>query len=258
MKIAVITVAGISSRFNENQDRKVLKAIYFQQDPHKTLLFRQCQQCSDMDKIIIVGGYQYDELLKYVATEIPKPLKDKILLVCNQRYNDLSSGYSLYIGLQETFRICATKDIEIIFLEGDLALDDISLHHVMDAKADVLTYNREVIDSRKSVIFYEDENGMYQYVFNREHGLLQIDKPFIRMWNSGQVWKFTDMDKLELAVKNFLSYAVGGTNLEIIQRYFDQLENRSILVMPFQYWYNCNTREDWNYLNEHRFLEVLA
>ena len=253
MKIAVITVAGISSRFNENKDKKILKAIYFQQDPHKTLLFRQCQQCSNMDRIIVVGGYQYDELSNYILAEMPESLRDKILLVRNQRYNDLSSGYSLYIGLQEAFHICEAKDDEIVFLEGDLALDDMSLSSVIDVKADVLTYNREVIDSRKSVIFYEDENGRYQYLFNREHGMLQIDKPFIRMWNSGQVWKFTDVEKLELAAKEYFSHAISGTNLEIIQRYFNQLENRSIQVMPFLYWYNCNTREDWNYLNEHHF-----
>ena len=66
MRIAIITVAGISNRFNHGVKDKVLKAIYYEGDPRRTLLFRQCRQCRDMDRIILVGGYQYEALSSYV------------------------------------------------------------------------------------------------------------------------------------------------------------------------------------------------
>ena len=48
MKVALITVAGISSRFNEGipEERKVLKAIYSERDGAPTLLSHLVGQCA--------------------------------------------------------------------------------------------------------------------------------------------------------------------------------------------------------------------
>ena len=60
MKAAIITVAGISSRFNEGvtEDRKELKAIYSENGSQNTLLYHLLLKCSYADKIILVGGYK--------------------------------------------------------------------------------------------------------------------------------------------------------------------------------------------------------
>ena len=67
MKAAIITVAGISSRFNEGvpEDKKELKAIYTEGNEKDTLLYHLLLKCSFADKIIIVGGYKFEDLNKY-------------------------------------------------------------------------------------------------------------------------------------------------------------------------------------------------
>ena len=39
MKIAIVAVAGVSSRFNQNEKDAVLKGIYTTMDDRKTLLY---------------------------------------------------------------------------------------------------------------------------------------------------------------------------------------------------------------------------
>ena len=249
--IAIITAAGISSRFNFQQSNKILKAVYYEGDRKNTLLYRLCQQCRQCDKIIAVGGYQFDRLQSYIDEVLPAELRKKIVVIFNPHYEDYSSGYSLYLGLNAAFRYEASP---IVFLEGDLVVDDESLSEVFDADGDVLTFNRETIDSQKSVVFYEDARGDFRYAFNSSHGFLSINEPFRRIWNSGQVWKFADVAQLEYACGEFFDECVVGTNLEIVQRYFDHTTifnhehrggGRKRNLIAFRHWFNCNTRADY-------------
>ena len=248
MKIAVITVAGTSSRFNVNEEKKSLKAIYHKDNPLQTLLFRQCHQCQNMDKIIIVGGYMYNRLSEYINNILPKVIREKIILLYNERYSDYTSGYSLYLGLQAIFSLEQNENMEILFMEGDLAVDNKSLSAVIAGENDVITYNREVIDSRKSVVVYESVNGSYHYAFNDTHGFLKIDDSFVRVWNSGQIWKFTNLNYLKTASELYAEEAISGTNLEIIQRYFDMVSPNDVCVLPIDFWVNCNTRKEWSFV----------
>ena len=224
LSIAVITSAGVSSRFNYQQSQQCLKAIYSEGDRRNTLLYRQCRQCCQCDRIIVVGGWQFDALKNYIDEVLPDEIRKKIIAVFNPHYADYASGYSLYLGLQAAFELGTVR--EIIFIEGDLVVDTKSLTEVFAAQGDVLTFNREVIDSQKAVVFYEDALGKYCYAFNSSHGLLSIDEPFRRIWNSGQIWKFVSISKLERVCDDFFYECVIGTNLEIIQRYFDQVAPR--------------------------------
>lgn len=47
MKVAIITAAGISSRFNDgiSENKKVLKAIYTKDDGRNTLLYHLLLKC---------------------------------------------------------------------------------------------------------------------------------------------------------------------------------------------------------------------
>lgn len=243
MKYAVITVAGQSTRFNEGERDKRLKAIYFEDEPKDTLLWRLVQKTEHWaDCIILVGGYQYEALTDYAGRYLPGQ-KEKIRFVRNVEYGTLQSGYSLYLGLQEAFR---GKDAsEILFLEGDLGVDAPSLQRVMDAGHSVLTVNREPIHADRAVVLYQDGNGRYHYVFNAEHGLLRIDEPFSAVFHSGQVWKFDDVKLLEECCGAFADTDRSGTNLEIIQSYLDGLGGRKVEMIIFERWLNCNTRADY-------------
>ncbi|SFU87123.1 DUF6564 domain-containing protein [Butyrivibrio sp. INlla21] len=241
MKIAIITNAGISSRFNEGvpESDKKLKAIFYEKDSKSTLLYHQLLKCSYADKIILVSGYKADSLGEYVKT-LEDELKDKITIVFNDHFSDLASGYSLYLGLEEAFKY---EPSEILFVEGDLDIDDSSFAQVIASSKSVLTYTYEPIYANKAVVLYKDGDDKYRYAFNSSHGMLTIDSPFSCILNSGQTWKFTEIDKLIPANKKFFDEAKGDTNLKIIQNYLDF--GVDIELIPLKRWTNCNTRDDY-------------
>ena len=241
MKVAIITVAGISSRFNEGipEEKRELKAIYTESGPEDTLLCHLIKKCIFADKIIIVGGYRFESLKAY-CDALDSMLKDKLVLVYNDRYMDLGSGYSFYLGLEEAL---GYSPEEILFVEGDLDVDKESLNDVINAKNSVLTYNYEPIYANKAVVLYRNAEGQFKYAFNSNHGELLIEEPFSCILNSGQVWKFTDAVSLKNANKKFYEEAVDGTNLVIIQNYLNA--GVKIDLMPIKRWTNCNTRDDF-------------
>lgn len=246
MKIAIITVAGISSRFNEGlkEEDKQLKAIYFEGKRKDTLLMHLILHCSFADKIIVVGGYQYDRLKTYMDREFSDELKHKTVLVYNPHYRDLASGYSLYLGLEEAFK--ENGLMEILFVEGDLSIDPYSFKRVAESKNTVFTYNYEPIYAEKSVVLYKNSTGKYKYAFNSSHGLLAIDEPFSCIFNSGQMWKFMDVNALKEASRVFYNTERDGTNLKIIQEYINRIPEENIELYGLKKWVNCNTRKDFH------------
>lgn len=253
MKVSIITVAGVSSRFNKDipEENKMLKCLYCEGNPQNTLIYQMLKKLESYDKIIVVGGYKYSDLEEYLEMEIPDDLKEKILLVYNDHFSDLSSGYSLYLGVKEA--LDNFSDIEeILFVEGDLDIDDESFAKVIDADKNVLTYNHEPIYSNKAVVLYQNENDEYHYLFNSDHGNLTIDEEFKAIFNSGQTWKFTDMELLKIANDNFYENIIEDTNLGIIQKYFDLIENADdIEIIGLNHWVNCNTRKDYQFIKDY-------
>ena len=87
MKTAVITAAGISNRFNEGvpESEKQLKVIYG--GGEQTLLYHLVQKCMFADRIIVVGGYRFDDLKEYLSGLRPE-IRDKTVLVYNEHYQN--------------------------------------------------------------------------------------------------------------------------------------------------------------------------
>lgn len=245
MKAAVITIAGISSRFNAgiSEDKKQHKIIYYEKKSKDSLLYHLLEKCMYADKIILVGGNKYEDVKLYCA-ELPQEMKDRIILVYNEHYADLASGYSLYVGLRELFS--TYEDIEeVLFVEGDLDIDKESFECVVASDSDVLTYSYEPIYANKSVVLYRDGDGRYKYTFNSRHGLLKIDEAFSVIFNSGQIWKFKDAEKLKSANEKFYEIEKEGTNLRIIQNYIDSKNSDDFELIGLKRWTNCNTRADY-------------
>ncbi len=251
MKIAIITVAGISSRFNRGipEEEKILKCIYWEDDPKNTLIYQLLNKVSAYDKIIVVGGFKFDNLAAYMSENVSAELKEKISLCNNDHYDDLSSGYSLYLGVKEALSYDNVD--EILFVEGDLDIDDESFSNVVKSQKNVITYNKEPIYSNKAVVLYQNENDDYKYLFNSDHGLLAIEEPFKAIFNSGQTWKFRDDEILERANTYFKNNIIEDTNLGIIQKYFDLVDNDEIEVIELNRWVNCNTRDDYKIIKEY-------
>ncbi len=241
-KTIIITVAGVSSRFNSGFKDSHLKAIYFEEKTTETLLFKILEKCKDADSIIVVGGYKYDELKNYIEKNLDESLKQKIILVYNEFFQKYTSGYSLSVGLQRAFE---KNPAEIIFIEGDLDIDKNSFVEVLAAEKDVLTYTSLPIDSKKSVVVYRNAANKYRYAFNSSHGLLEINEPFYNIYNSGQCWKFKNIELLKTANEKFCAVDITDTNLGIIQRYFENLSADEVNLIHLKRWLNCNTRQDY-------------
>lgn len=241
MKVAIITIAGISSRFNEGiaEDRKVLKCLYTESDKKNTLLYRLMKKCSYADHIILVGGYKYEDLCAFYRDNLMREFPDTGL-VENVHYSDLGSGYSLYLGIKAAEKY---NPNESLFVEGDLDIDEDSFNCVINSPHSVLTYTSETIYANKSVVLYQNGESKFKYAFNSSHGMLQIDEPFSCILNSGQIWKFRNIKALNNANENFFQNEKEGTNLGIIQRYIDA--ESDIELIPIKRWTNCNTREDY-------------
>lgn len=247
MQAAIITMAGISSRFNLGipEPEQRLKAIYYERDPKETLLLHMLKKCSFADEIVVVGGYKYEDLLGYIQEHVPEEIKAKVITVYNEHYYDLPTGYSLYCGLKEVFDRNSAAE-SIVFAEGDLDVDDAAFNAIIRSAKSVLTYNHEIIKSDKAVVLYKNEKGEYKYAFNSSHGMLRITEAFESIYNSGQVWKFSDIEKLKEATGRYYSNDIqNGTNLKIIEYYVDRMNEEDVELVGFDEWTNCNTRDDY-------------
>lgn len=232
----IITVAGTSTRFNQSAGGEWLKCLYHEGDKTTCLLYQIISRAMEYDQIIVVGGYKYVDLELYI-----KLLNDKrITLVYNEHFVDFGSGYSFYLGLK-----AVSADVEeILFVEGDLYYDTESFKQMQNADGSVLCVNHELIMSNKAVVLYFDTNHRPHYIYDTSHKALQIDEPFEAIYNSGQMWKFSDAELMRDVVKSLSDNEQQGTNLVIIQNYLDRYTG-NLAIVPIEIWYNCNTITDY-------------
>lgn len=245
-KAVIITVAGTSTRFRKSIGKDCLKCIYTEGSEKDTLLYRLVELCRDFDKIVIVGGYKFEDLSDFVTTSLAD-LASKISLVRNEHYEDFGSGYSLLVGINE---LKNTEVDEIIFAEGDLFFDSVSFAKISDTSLSVITTNNDPIEAKKAVAVYVNTDGKAKYIYDTKHSTLEIKEPFLGIYNSGQVWKFNEPEKLFSAAETINEDEKKGTNLVLVQKYFDQIDKNKLQVIHFDKWINCNTVEDYRKYGE--------
>lgn len=238
MKVLIVTVAGLSSRFSESLGRPCLKCLYHGKSSTESMLYRLIHMY-DFDRYIIVGGYRYEELVKAVE-ELCGEKRDKILLAENTKYAEYGSGYSLYLGLLEALKLDFS---EIVFAEGDLLVDRKTFEEVCETPADILTVNREPILANKAVACYFDLHNKIHYIYDTNHNYLEIGEPFTAIYNSGQIWKFAQPELLRKMAASMKEDDWKGTNLVLVQTYFEESEKTDVKV--FKKWVNCNTVQDY-------------
>ena len=239
MKYLIITVAGTATRFNRDTKEDTLKCLYYTDEPQYALLPQLMKNCGEYDKYIIVGGYLYEKLQKFVADNLAE-YGDKVMLVYNEHFKDYGSGYSLFKGIE-----AITEPGDVTFVEGDLYFKADVFKQVYDSPKSVITINREPIYSNKAVALYINADGMPRYLYDTNHQTLTVPEPFKAIFNSGQMWKFSSSDKLLNAVGSLSEKQLQGTNLEIIQAYFGDMNAEEYDVVTFDDWFNCNTVADY-------------
>ena len=238
MKVLIVTVAGLSSRFSESLGRPCVKCLYHGQDSEDSMLQRLIHMY-DFDRYIIVGGYRYEELKKAIEEKFYE-MRDKILLIENAKYAEHGSGYSLYLGIEEALKLDFS---EIVFAEGDLLVDRKTFEEVCEAPADILTVNRDPILANKAVACYFDLQNKIHYIYDTNHNYLEIGEPFTAIYNSGQIWKFAQPELLRKVAASLKEDDWKGTNLVLIQSYFTESERTEVKI--FERWVNCNTVQDY-------------
>lgn len=241
MKSLIITVAGMSSRFNKDTKEDVLKCLYYEDSPTNSLLSLQVHKAYELvDEIIVVGGFKYEDLEHFIRTEM-RDVNYKMKLVYNDHYSDYGSGYSLLKGIE----VVSETTSEITFIEGDLFFDTESIEKIITSKKDVISVNNEPILSDKAVALYFDANNYPHYIYDTSHSCLEIHEPFTAIYNSGQMWKFTNPSRLREICHLLTPAQEQGTNLEIIQKYFGAYNSSQLDIIRINLWYNCNTVADY-------------
>lgn len=242
MKSLIITVAGMSSRFNRDTKEDVLKCLYYENVPDDSLLSLQIHKTYDfVDEIVVVGGYKYKDLEDFVRLHLTDVSK-KMKLVYNDHYQDYGSGYSLLKGIEAL----SPQTDEIVFIEGDLFFDTESVEKLITAKNDVISVNHEPILSNKAVALYFDANNHPHYIYDTSHSCLEIHEPFTAIYNSGQMWKFSDPSRVREICRHLTPAQEQGTNLEIIQQYFGGYKSPELDIVSMSLWFNCNTVADYH------------
>ena len=247
MRVFLTTVAGSATRFSESIGKPTVKCIYNREDPAKTLLNHMLTQASDYDLFVVVGGFLINELEDYINNNLPSEFSEKVMLVNNEQYVEYGSGWSLYLGLDAALKIYGKDITEVLFAEGDLFVDDESFSSVAGTKNSVITINSEAIKANKAVALYYDLENVPHYIYDTAHGQLKIDEPFTAVYNSGQIWKFTDIELLTDLVLNGDPERFTGTNLVLINEYFQKLakNGETIDIISMKTWINCNTINDF-------------
>lgn len=240
MRTLIITVAGTATRFNRETKEPTLKCLYEIGGHTNTLLYQILDKARDFDEFVIVGGYLFDKLEKFVNERLNE-FKGRIKLIYNPEYSSYGSGYSLILGIQASSR----DTTEVLFVEGDLYFDHEDFDKIKQSNKAVVTVNHELITAKKAVVVYENANRNLRYLYDTSHSYLEIPEPFLAVYNSGQVWKFTDMSKLYNVLDSLSPEQVRGTNLEIIQGYFGDLPPEQYEMVAFNTWHNCNTVKDY-------------
>ena len=167
-------MAGLSARFSQSLGYSCLKCLYYENRPEESLLHRMLCRDSGFDRLVIVGGFLYEELENALKRDFGE-FQDKITLVKNDHYADYGSGYSLYLALDKI------KDMdfsEAVFAEGDLYVDRDSFRKVCSSPRNVITCSQEPILANKAVAFYFDSGYGIHYIYDTEHSALEIREPF--------------------------------------------------------------------------------
>lgn len=246
MNILIVTVAGSSTRFSKSVEKEVLKCIYYDKSVSESLIYKMLNQPVQFDKYIIVGGYKYEELKDFIEQYF-SDYQEKIELVYNRHFATYGSGYSLYCGLIQALRYSFN---EIVFAEGDLYVDSNTFLQVVNNSKCVITTTSEAIRANKAVAFYINCANKIRYIYDTGHTSLRIDEEFLAIFNSGQIWKFSNRNLLIDVYNSLGEEDWMGTNLVMVERYFEMLDENDYDIICFDKWINCNTVDDFLKMKE--------
>ena len=114
----------------------------------------------------------------------------------------------------------------------------------------MITCNNEPIEANKAVAYYFSLDNKVHYIYDTGHSALTISEPFLSIYNSGQIWKFSDYNKVKEIYDDMEETLWQGTNLVFIEKYFNSINHNDTEIIKFSEWINCNTVEDFRKIKE--------
>lgn len=244
MRILIVPVAGQATRFSESvgDGKKHLKCLFNYGNVHDSILYKLLHLSDKFEKIIVVGGFMFEEL-KNKITDNFSDLSEKIEIVYNENFAKYGTGYSLFAGLKKAMEFAFS---EVVLAEGDLAVNSNGFEKVVESDKDVVTASSDDILASKSVVLVVTEADKIRYAYDTNHGSLNIIEPFRAIFNSAQIWKFSNPQKLRQKFATAKDADWQGTNLVFIQNYFSDVNFCDCELVKFSVWVNCNTIDDFN------------
>lgn len=238
MKVFITTVAGMSTRFNQGHTDPVLKCLYHTERTSECILYRLLRQAEEagFDRLIVVGGYRYQDLQRAIGEYKGRSVE----LVYNPRWQDSGSMYSLYYGA-----LASAGASEILFCEGDIITDNESFRQLAAARKDSFAIAREPVFADRSVAAYQGSDDRLHYLYDTNHGALTFPPSIKAIFHSAQAWKISDAETFMRMNAQLSETERQGTNLVLIERYFQRRQIEEINPVTMEHWINCNTREDF-------------
>jgi len=251
MRTFITTVAGQSSRFNQCGGNSVLKCLYHTPETRECILYRLLRQATGagFEHLVVVGGYRYQDLKDAVAHYTARNGQSNVELIYNSHWYDSGSMYSLYYGVQ-----AAAGSGEILFCEGDIIIDDRSFQQICSAQNSAFAVSLAMIHADRSVVGYQGPDDRIHYLYDVQHSLLTFPTSVKAIFHSAQAWKIADTKLFHHLNSNLTESELCGTNLVLIEKYFSQFPMEMISPIIFQYWINCNTREDFTCFEQQKKL----
>ena len=93
-----------------------------------------------------------------------------------------------------------------------------------------------------------NENG-FAIMLNDQK--LSINESFVKIGNSGQVWQFSDINKLKKIIASYGKTEFKKTNLIPIIDYYNGMNTIDVPIISFNEWFNCNTISDYQQMKKY-------
>ena len=132
------------------------------------------------------------------------------------------------------------------FVEGDLFFMATDFRQVYNSPKSVITINREPIYSNKAVALYINVDGKPRYLYDTNQQTFTLPAPFNPIFNTRQMCNYPTTQSHKTTVDPLTKEQLQGTNLEIIQAYFSDMNSEEYDVVTFTDWFNCNTVADYD------------
>lgn len=225
---AIILAAGLGSRLSEAT--KIIPKCLIEVNG-KTIIENQIESLiGKVKKIIIIGGYKFDTLRKYINNKYPNN-KD-IILINNENYESTNNMYSFTLSKKYS------KNKDIILMNGDVFFDKTIIEDLLlsDISNQIVCDDTQYNDESMKITLKESNiNSISKTISKEESSGCSIDIYKFSKKATNILFKIIDKDFFKK--NNFKSW----TELAINEM-FNKIDVKPLYIE--KKWYEIDNMED--------------